>query len=163
MSFPYDKYPFINPSILCEVPRGWYLLVEMLCEEITPLIDENYEIFQAKEKYGELRWYDTGSPEVDEIIQKYSVMSSHICAICGKPDVAITDAGWIYPECRECYEKNDHHHRPYDEVVISEDPKIPDSYVVNHWTDDGYANIEFDISETVEEYRKRRRESYECT
>ena len=155
MNFQFDKYKFITPSVLCEVPVGWYLLVEMLCEEIAPLVTEDYEILQAKEKYGSLRWYDNGSQEIADIIEKYSIISSNVCAVCGKPDSAIRKDGWIWPECQKCYEKDKYNHKLYSEVISDKDHLIQTSYIISHWTDDGYVTRTIDISETVEEYKRR--------
>ena len=180
-----DKYPWLyirrdydfdmdtysipeNPDYeftwLDAIPDGWRKAFgEMMVEEIDQELRKHdfvdkFEILQVKEKYGEFRMYCGGAPrEVHRIIQKYEVISRHICMVCGKPDVHIREDGWIWPQCRECYEKDDYNHLPYEEVVhIDENPKIPDSYKVTSWSKDEGENVtEYDISETVAEIRRR--------
>lgn len=61
-----------------------------------------YRIVQIKEKFGGLRWYDSGSSrEVADIIRKYEDLSYHTCIHCGKPAKYIT-SGWICPYCEDC-------------------------------------------------------------
>lgn len=180
-----DKYPWLyirrdydfdtdtysipeNPDYKCTwldaMPDGWRKAFgEMMVEEIDNELRKHdfvdkFEILEVKEKYGELRMYCGGAPrEVHRIIQKYEVISRNVCMVCGKPDVHIREDGWIWPQCRECYEKDDYHHLPYEEVVyIDEDPNIPDSYKVTSWSnDEGEKVTEYDISETVGEIRRR--------
>ena len=138
----------------------------MMVEEIDEELKKQgkvdfYYVFQIKEKYGSLRWYDNGSQEIADIIKKYSIISSNVCAVCGKPDTSIRIDGWIWPECRECYEKDKYNHKPYDDVISNDNHLIQTSYTVGRWTDDGYATRAIDISETVEEYRRRWKEWYE--
>ena len=61
------------------MPYGWAKAFgyEMLCEIRQALIEANYleeyRIMDIKEKYGTLRWYDSGAPkQVFEIIIKYT-------------------------------------------------------------------------------------------
>lgn len=86
---------------LDEMPEGWYKAFgEQMCLEIEKALREvsdkdyddgwAYEVFQIKEKYGELRWYDSGAPEpadskITEIIEKYQNLSRHTCIECGAP------------------------------------------------------------------------------
>ena len=63
-----------------------------------------YRIVQIKEKFGGLRWYDSGTPkdsELLDIIQKYNGISHQTCGVCGKPATKISK-GWIYPYCDDC-------------------------------------------------------------
>ena len=79
-----------------------------MCKEIrTQLIKDHYlfkyRIFQIKEKYGTLRWYDAGSSkEIQDIISKYEDISWDTCIMCGKPSTKIS-SGWISPYCDDCY------------------------------------------------------------
>lgn len=99
------EYKFLKKCTM-EIPNGWINLVSALCEEIQNVINEknleDYEVCQVKEKFGELRWYDWGgSPEIDEIIEKYRRKSQQTCASCGKPATKIS-LGWICPWCDDC-------------------------------------------------------------
>ena len=58
---------------------------------------------QIKEKYGSLRWYDSGGniEIMREIIPKYEEESLHTCICCGKLATKISK-GWISPYCDKC-------------------------------------------------------------
>lgn len=59
-----------------------------MCKEIKTALKKNnclrkYRITQIKEKFGTLRWYDTGAPkEVYNIISKYEQISAKTCIDC---------------------------------------------------------------------------------
>lgn len=119
-----DKYPFLIPrncftgeipegydygyTELDAMPTGWHIAFgEQMCEEIAQALKkadylDEYLILQIKEKYGELRWYDSGAPqEVEDIIEKYRRLSTKVCVKCGKP-ATLTTQGWISPYCDTC-------------------------------------------------------------
>ena len=93
---------------LDDMPDGWRKAFgEQMCEEIMAelvahhLVD-SYRILQIKEKYGELRWYDSGFTAYGQkIIDKYSRLSRRTCIRCGAPAARIT-RGWIMPVCAAC-------------------------------------------------------------
>ena len=94
-------------------PRGWAKLCEDLCAELKAFLDRNnikkYSICQVKEKYGELRWYDSGVPkefwdEYQAIIRKYTELSYNTCVDCGAPATKMS-RGYICPFCDECAAK----------------------------------------------------------
>ena len=64
---------------------------------------KEYRIVQIKEKYGSLRWYDSGGniEIMREIIPKYEEESLHTCICCGKLATKISK-GWISPYCDKC-------------------------------------------------------------
>ena len=105
-----DEYKY---TWLDSMPEGWYQAFgEDMCMELKEVIDEvddpdwEYQILQIKEKFGELRWYTNGVPEeiyqrVDDIIEKYTLKSSHTCIYCGKP-ANWRARGWIEPLCEDC-------------------------------------------------------------
>ena len=124
-----EKYPFLIPrnpftgeivqdynyeyTMLDEIPDGWRIAFgEQLCEELRQELKNNnclnnYHIIQIKEKYGELRWYDSGNTENGHnIIHKYEDISRKTCICCGKPATKIT-TGWISPYCDNCVPKNE--------------------------------------------------------
>ena len=106
-TYPQDEYNY-EWTELDQMPEGWRKAFgEQMCEEIltelitSGLLDE-YKILQIKEKYGQLCWYASPTTQrIEEIIQKYSNLSKHICINCGCPatQVSIT---WISPWCDQC-------------------------------------------------------------
>ena len=95
------------------MPDGWRIAFgEQMCEEIKEALlasgkskEEGlatlyeYRILEIKEKYGQLRWYDTGG--ADEITEKYLKISERICVECGKPATR-QSTHWICPYCDDC-------------------------------------------------------------
>ena len=196
------KYPFLIPrydwsgeiiedydytsTYLDDIPVGWKIAFgEMMCEEIKQeLVRCNYldefRIIQAKEKFGQARIYTNGEPIdciVQEIIDKYSVLSENICIICGKPDVPITNNGWISPYCKKCftaptdwYKKEypnevdkwiKNHLEDWEEYNKEENNKMRDSYTVIRWSKDkGEEKVTYDISETANKIRAKWRAEY---
>ena len=94
---------------LDEMPFGWKKAFgEQICEEIMQELVEHdcvdqYRILDIKEKYGSLRWYDSGGTEkiYNEIIPKYEALSEKTCIRCGAPATKIS-TGWISPWCDTC-------------------------------------------------------------
>ena len=122
------KYPFLLPknvwtgedledydyswTLLDEVPKGWRITImpiflEDLRKELIKFdYLDKYYITQIKEKYGELRWYDSGYPEgskVEDIVEIYCYLSGNVCIKCGKPDVPMINDSWISPYCLNCW------------------------------------------------------------
>lgn len=191
------KYPFLIPrydwsgeiiknydytsTYLDDIPVGWKIAFgEMMCEEIKQeLVRCNYldefRIIQAKEKFGGLRIYTNGEPvdcKVQQIIDKYSTLSENICVICGKPDVPITNNGWISPYCKKCFTTpNDwykkefpnevdkwirNHIEDWEEYDKEENNKMADSYTVISWyKENGEQKTLYDISETANKIRSK--------
>ena len=152
----------------------------MMCEEIKQeLVRCNYldefRIIQAKEKFGGLRIYTNGEPidcKVQQIIDKYSTLSENICVICGKPDVPITNNGWISPYCKKCFTTpNDwykkefpnevdkwikNHLEDWEEYNKEEINKMADSYMVISWSkENGEQKTTYDISKTANKIRSK--------
>lgn len=124
------RYPFLMPrsrwtdkvskdydytyTELDAMESGWRKAFGIqMCEEIRQeLIKFNflykYRIMQIKEKFGELRWYDWCVPKdshLDDIINKYTLLSRQICYNCGAPGKVIDDGGWLVTLCPKCYNK----------------------------------------------------------
>lgn len=103
------------------LPRGWYVeLIPNMVDELVSAIGpyaEDFEIWQCKEKFGELRMYYgvkgsscyDESPElastINDIVNKYVDMSTKICANCGAPATHETTP-WILHMCDACDEVN---------------------------------------------------------
>lgn len=95
------------------MPEGWRIAFgEQMCGEIKETLLSSgtskeeglavlyeYRILEIKEKYGQLRWYDTGG--VDEITEKYLKLSEKICVKCGKIATR-RSTHWICPYCDDC-------------------------------------------------------------
>ena len=97
---------------LDDMPDGWnYSFGEQMCEEILQALIKNninpndYHVIQVKEKYGTLRWYDSGGcKDIDDIIDKYEEISEKICQSCGKKKAKYMTNGWIGFFCEDCVE-----------------------------------------------------------
>lgn len=112
------KYPFLRVdgkyeyTYLDDMPVGWRVAfgAEMCSRIRNQLLKEkglkDYKVFQVKEKFGELRWYDNGSRAVQDIVDQYSSMSIVTCVKCGEEATWLT-TGWIVPLCDECKRKEE--------------------------------------------------------
>lgn len=122
-----ERYPFLLPrdwegevpedydysyTWLDEMPTGWRIAFgEQMCADIMKALEKDphadeYRILQIKEKFGELRWYDSHcTPEINKIIKHYTELSQKICINCGKPAVW-NSIGWVSPYCDDCARKN---------------------------------------------------------
>ena len=96
-----------------EIPVGWVKAFgEQMCDELLEILNkadyvDEYQIVQIKEKFGGLRWYDNGVPDIvwDEYkdwLYKYEELSFKTCIFCGEPATRMT-TGWILPVCDYCY------------------------------------------------------------
>lgn len=106
-----DKILFL-PSYteLDAMEPGWRKAFGIqMCKELKQELKKHkflykYRIFQIKEKWGYLHWYDSGTPKdskIYDIIHKYEQISAKTCGVCGKPATKISK-GWIYPYCDNC-------------------------------------------------------------
>lgn len=99
------------------IPKGWKKCFgNLLCEDIVKTFQdasiplENFLILDVKEKFGKLCLYyqvDSVEPlqELDDIIDKYSYLSGHICVMCGHVDVPFYRVGWASSYCDDCARK----------------------------------------------------------
>ena len=95
------------------MPDGWAIAFgyEMLCELREELFAHgflyDYRIIDIKEKYGLLRWYDSGITENGyEIIRKYERLSYETCIYCGE-SVTHETYGWINYVCGKCFNEHE--------------------------------------------------------
>ena len=162
----YDPYPETpDDEQVCSLiwlPEGWVdAFGEMMCEEIdialrkTDFYDQAY-VSEAKEKYASMRLsiYPSNS-EIDTIIDKYSLISEHVCECCGRPNSSTLNmGGWISVYCRDCYNKinADGRHKQYDEIA-NKDAKMPDVLKWTRYSTNGTEHFEMDISETTRKIR----------
>lgn len=131
-----EKYPFLRVkgwpgddlpegNWFEQIPDGWRIAFgEQMVEEISNILkkanfENDYNIVQIKEKWGGLRWYDTGAPseiydELQECIAKYESLSQKICIECGAPAVGQSN-GWIMPFCQKCADERIIKISPFEE------------------------------------------------
>ena len=99
-----------NYEWLFLIPEGWVQIAQQMIEECEAIFPD-FEIYDLKEKFGTLRCYHNGSEEIDDIINKYEIITSKICCKCGKPATKYS-TGWILPWCDNCGTKE---YGPYKE------------------------------------------------
>ena len=153
-----DNYDYMFTEYDC-VGEGWQkafgkLLLEDIDQELRKChYRDRYRILEVKEKFGQLRWYDNDG--ANEVITKYEYISENVCYFCGRPDTAMTNMGWILPICPRCYEKKWRRGSKfeYDEVVSDKNPRIPDTYKITRFSNDGNKTIEYSIKETANKIR----------
>lgn len=107
----FNEYPFLKfdeYNLLEDIPYGWAVSFgEDLLRDLKEALVKNnlldsYVVFQIKEKFGGLRWYDnTGNDDVCKVLNKYESLSYKTCIDCGKPAKYIS-RGWICPYCEDC-------------------------------------------------------------
>lgn len=124
----YNKYPYLFPKgepycgFACDY--GWWPLIDILCSQITELIQDKIKdnkktkkpkpqviIAQIKEKFGGLRFYvDTENVdehlynEIYKLINKAEEKSFEICEACGNlGERSYKGTGtWIKTLCEKC-------------------------------------------------------------
>lgn len=85
---------------------GWDELLLTLDAKLAAL-DPDYQILQAKEKFGTLRYYTSHSDDWDgdsdafeQLISEAEDLSGYTCEMCGKPGTSRL-GGWIKTLCDE--------------------------------------------------------------
>lgn len=154
-----------------EFPTGWWKAFGlMMCEELREDLIKYYYLDkfrfeEIKEKYGQLRAYHNGIPkesDIDNIIEKYSILSENICIKCGKPDVPMINiTGWISPYCYHCFNKINkrimdfgYEKLDYEECIYNKkETKMPNSFTWRHYSKDESWDETIDISETANRIR----------
>ena len=180
------KYPFLLPrnSFSDKIPEdydysytewdamedGWRTAFgDLMLEEMGECLKKTgnlktFRIDQLKEKFGQLRLYHHGgNDKIGRIIDKYSVLSENICIKCGKPDVYMTNRGWMFPCCKECWEADKHHTNIPYESFVEGSSRMEDKM---RWRsmapgEDDWTDYEVDISKTAEKIREGWRKAHE--
>jgi len=87
---------------------GWFDLEWRLCEDLEKLVGPGYKLFQIKEKFGTLRWYDSDDIVSDaanaaahQRIREAEQESARTCERCGKPGT-LRQGGWWRTLCNTC-------------------------------------------------------------
>lgn len=118
----WDDYMYESTE-LDNMPTGWRIAFgEQWAAEVQETINklpkkaqETIRIMDLKEKYGYLHQYFSHyTDELDQVINKYTLLSERTCIRCGAPATKIS-CGWISPWCDACAEKI-----PYKMVDINE-------------------------------------------
>lgn len=162
------KYPFLkcyDPyfeddnecyNVLEDIPRGWVKAFgKLMCEDIMEILKkknmvDKYKVYQAKEKFGELRWYDnSGDPEIGALIAKYSYISSFTCVDCGKLNASVLYQGYIYPSCYECYHKRHKGISKEEFNNLSKGRDFTPTFKIKEYTKDKVNIIEYDCSDIL--------------
>lgn len=98
---------------LDDVPEGWKGLAMDMFDELKKTGIKFY-FRQIKEKFGMqvcyFRLYEHSDVDwhtIQNIIEKYSEMSTRVCIICGKP-AEYMSTGWISPFCKNCIGSRPH-------------------------------------------------------
>lgn len=119
-----EQFPFLrigHDTVITELDfmaEGWRkAFAEKMCQEIKDNLLEadcldKFTVYDIKEKYGELRWYDNAyevihSPEHLEkhnaILEKYTELSKVTCIQCGAPALKRYSQG--APYCPTCWRR----------------------------------------------------------
>jgi len=91
--------------IRCEA--GWYPLITQLDQQLAEL-DPAYELYQCKEKFGELRYYAHTDREdariaFDDLISAAERRSAVTCELCGEPGALhVGSFSWLRTLCSAC-------------------------------------------------------------
>jgi len=108
---------FKERFIECSVNDGWAVLVYLLCNMIEAHFDvrneigdknvkkerDEFQIFQIKEKLGELRFYCNSSNEyVSGLVSTIMAISSYTCEFCGTMKDVGKTRDWIKTVCKDC-------------------------------------------------------------
>lgn len=123
------------------------------------------------------RCYTSGTTtRANNIIQKYEVISEHVCMDCGREAPMIEEGNWLMVYCPDCYRKMYRRREKwckdktpktdkeiediYKEYIIDEPDQngeyhIPMSYKVRHYKDGEIIDEIVDISDTVTKLQKR--------
>ena len=120
-----DEYPFLIPrnvwtsevvenydysfTLLDDLEDGWKIRFGIpFCDDLLDVLTktnclQSYHIFQIKEKFGTLRWYDNAPPEWGEHMSAWEYISEHTCKKCGEFPVPMRNDGWLSPWCDRCF------------------------------------------------------------
>jgi hypothetical protein len=119
-----QEYPVvfkhIDDTAVHSLPAGWYTIMNKLCSDLTPLLEEAlqetsdtpeeplFSVLQIKEKFGGLRFYYTMNTKNDDLYRKVQAMidnaedaSYETCQITGKPGALCKSGSWYMTLCEE--------------------------------------------------------------
>jgi hypothetical protein len=118
----------MQANLMCfgfEFGDGWFDLIYQLCadleeeyqklspEAIAEAGDDSYIVFQAKEKFGGLRFYmDSGTEEMYNLASAAEEKSFTICEYCGKEGKP-RRGGWIKTLCDQHHDEQEAKRQEY--------------------------------------------------
>lgn len=86
-----------------ECNDGWANLIEatlQLTRRHAELKALDVKVSQAKEKFGQLRIYHSGSDEdIGSVFEIAQLASGYICELCGNPGEVVSLEGWLVARC----------------------------------------------------------------
>lgn len=140
--FAEGRFGAFDGTELDALPRGWKARFGLeICEDIRSLVVgsaageeglSDYRIDQVKEKWGSLRWYDSGVPadaydDMTHLIDLYETISMRTCIGCGGERRVRQVGGWVSYQCEPC--RMDAMDRTILEkkVIEAHNAEVPDS------------------------------------
>jgi hypothetical protein len=119
-----SNYPIVfkhlDKTISHNLPAGWYKIVDKLCSELTPILEEALEespetpeeplfsVLQVKEKFGGLRFYYMMNTKDDELYRRIQTAvdnaedtSYSTCQITGNIGVLCKDGSHFMTLCED--------------------------------------------------------------
>ena len=118
-----EKYPWLQfkkstfeYTWLDDLPIGWRIAFgNKMIRELDKILrkanyQNNYQITEIKEKYGQLCWYSNGVPsniikDYNKWYDKYINKSIKTCIECGKKGKIDYKNYWKIPLCKRCRKK----------------------------------------------------------
>lgn len=103
--------PIIPIQFGFECGDGWYFILHNLMDDIYKYCELNDKeipsITQIKEKYGALCFYYNGGNDlIHGMVMFAETLSYTTCETCGTNKKVGHTEGWIYTQCKPCYNKN---------------------------------------------------------
>ena len=176
IKYPWTKSPVWGDTpedepycMLEDIPYGWFdAFGEMMCEELDALIKQKnladeFRFDQIKEKYGELRLYaHPYDQDIEDVLDKYSLLSGNICINCGEPDVPmLTLNGWVEPYCKNCYTKivsrrRNSNTKAFEEMLTDDNHRMAEEMRIRKYSvENGHQERVVDVHETANKIRER--------
>ena len=122
---------------------------------------------QIKEKWGSLCLYATSTKEIQEVLDRYELLSSGYCINCGKP-ARYKTSGWVEYYCEDCMIKDLKSRDKYRKEPISDkeiQEKLNDYRLtvedIPQLTTYNYVVHNTEVYDTEEEWNKRYEELWD--
>lgn len=124
---PWEPYELFG----IECGKGWHDLLKPIFQYIEDYNkdkdeDTRIEIFQIKEKWGELCVYlNFYNSDIRKLIEQAETEASNTCELCGsKENIGKAYEGWITTECHDCMKKWCNEHKSPHRWKSNADGKI---------------------------------------
>lgn len=104
------EYPELYTDVYFECDNGWYGILSGLAMAFRDILKDNLEgeveVYQVKEKFGELRFYyqlhnvtDDEAGLINAIVRLAEVSSGQTCELCGDYGKSCHKNGWCKTLC----------------------------------------------------------------